>query len=391
MLFLLLLHTYDIDRNSPFKVFVMKIGIVKEIKDKENRIALTPAAVEKLVQAGHRVLVQITAGLGSGFLDEEYLNVGAEINTVEQIWDAELIIKVKEPLKAEYGYLRQQILFTYLHLAGAPNELTETLLANKTTAVAYETVEDEQGRLPLLAPMSAVAGNMATLMGSYYLTSFNQGKGIQLGSVLGQKHGKVVIIGDGIVGQHAAKVAVGMGANVVVLGKNEGRAFQLKRDISSDIEFILSEPETVAAQVKTADLVVGAVLRHGEKAPHVVTEEMVKTMQQGSVIVDVSIDQGGCVETSRPTSHSDPVYIRHGITHYCVANMPGAFPKTATIALSDAILPYVSRLAEKGVQGLRKDPATAKGINTYKGYITCKPVAESLGMSANFRELSVLF
>lgn len=369
----------------------MKIGIVKEIKDKENRIALTPAAVDQLVRAGHRVLVQITAGQGSGFLDEEYLNVGAEISAVEQVWDAELVIKVKEPLKSEYGYLRQQILFTYLHLAGAPRELTESLLAKKTTAVAYETVEDEQGRLPLLAPMSAVAGNMATLMGSYYLASFNQGKGIQLGSVLGQRHGKVVIIGDGIVGQHAAKVAAGMGANVVVLGKHNERASQLKREISSDIEFIISEPETVATQVKTADLIVGAVLRHGEKAPHVVTEQMVKTMQQGSVIVDVSIDQGGCVETSRPTSHSDPVYIQHGIIHYCVANMPGAFPKTATIALSDAIQPYVSRLAEKGVQGFREDPATGKGVNTYKGYITCKPVAESLGMSSCFRELSGLF
>jgi alanine dehydrogenase len=369
----------------------MKIGIVKEIKDKENRIALTPTAVAKLVRAGHRVQVQIAAGQESGFIDEKYLNVGAEIGTAEQVWDAELVIKVKEPLRSEYAYLHQQILFTYLHLAGAPRELTETLVANKTTAVAYETVEDDQGRLPLLAPMSAVAGNMATLMGSYYLASFNQGKGVQLGSVLGQKHGKVVVIGDGIVGQHAAKVASGMGAHVVVLGKNEGRASQLKRDISNDIEFIISEPETVAAQVKTADLVVGAVLCHGEKAPHVVTEEMVKTMQRGSVIVDVSIDQGGCVETSRPTSHSDPIYIQHGIIHYCVANMPGAFPKTATIALSDTIMPYVSRLANKGVQGFLRDSATAKGINTYKGYITCRPVAESLGMSACFRELSELY
>ncbi|MCP4409145.1 MAG: alanine dehydrogenase, partial [Gammaproteobacteria bacterium] len=267
----------------------MKIGIVKEIKDKENRVALPPAAVGRLVGQGHQVLVQETAGLGSGFSDRDYLDVGAQMSNIEATWAADIVIKVKEPLKSEYGYLRQQILFTYLHLAGAPRGLTEALVDNKTTAVAYETVEDEAGKLPLLAPMSAVAGNMATLVGSYYLASFNAGKGVQLGTVLGRKHGDVVIIGDGVVGKHAGNVAAGMGANVLIFGQRPERAAQLKQEISNDIDFVIYEPERVAEKLEKADLVVGAVLRHGARAPHVVTTEMIKRMEPGSVIVDVSI------------------------------------------------------------------------------------------------------
>ncbi len=363
----------------------MKIGIVKEIKDKENRVALPPAAVGRLVGQGHQVLVQETAGLGSGFSDRDYLDVGAQMSNIEATWAADIVIKVKEPLKSEYGYLRQQILFTYLHLAGAPRGLTEALVDNKTTAVAYETVEDEAGKLPLLAPMSAVAGNMATLVGSYYLASFNAGKGIQLGTVLGRKHGNVVIIGDGVVGKHAANVAAGMGANVVIFGQRPERAAQLKQEISNDIDFVIYEPERVAEQLEKADLVIGAVLRHGARASHVVTTEMIKRMEPGSVVVDVSIDQGGCFETSRPTSHSDPIYVEHDVIHYCVTNMPGAFPKTSTIALSEAILPYVLKLAGQGLEVLRSDPGFAKGLNTHQGFISYKPVAEALDMLPIFR------
>ncbi|MEN8132601.1 MAG: alanine dehydrogenase [Pseudomonadota bacterium] len=368
----------------------MKIGIVKEITDKENRVALPPAGVGRLVDHGHPVLVQETAGLGSGFSDQDYLDVGAEMSDVAATWAADIVIKVKEPLKSEYGYLRRQILFTYLHLAGVARGLTEALVDNKTTAVAYETVEDEAGKLPLLAPMSAVAGNMATLVGSYYLASFNAGKGVQLGTVLGRKHGNVVIIGDGVVGKHAANVAAGMGANVLIFGKRPERSAQLKQEISNDIDFVLYEPERVAEQLKTADLVVGAVLRHGARAPHVVTTEMIKRMEPGSVIVDVSIDQGGCFETSRPTSHSDPIYVEHGVTHYCVTNMPGAFPKTSTIALSEAILPYALKLADQGIEALLSDSGFAKGLNTHQGFITYKPVAEALDMLPVFRKFAEL-
>jgi alanine dehydrogenase len=368
----------------------MKIGVIKEIKDKEHRVALTPVGVKALTKAGHTVVVQAGAGSGSGFSDAQYSEAGAHIVTVEQAWDANLVLKVKEPLVAEYHYLREQILFTYFHLAGAPRALTETLLQQKTTAVAYETVEDAQGRLPLLAPMSAIAGNMAITVGSYYLAKFNHGKGVQLGTVLGTRYGKVVIIGDGVVGQHAAKTADGMGAQVFLGGRDSSKMAQLKREISPALVFFESTPETLPQHLEDADLVVGAVLLRGAKAPHVITEEMVQRMQPGSVIVDVSIDQGGCVATSRPTSHSDPVFEKYGVIHYCVTNMPGAYPVTSTRALTAATLPYVLQLAQQGLDALRVDPGFGKGVNTYKGSVTSKPVAEALGLLSQYKEFAAL-
>ncbi|HLF97041.1 MAG TPA: alanine dehydrogenase [Methylococcaceae bacterium] len=368
----------------------MKIGVVKEIKDQENRVALTPAGADTLVRAGHAVLVQAGAGVGSAFADEEYRRAGAQIVTAEAAWDAELVIKVKEPLEAEYRYLKNQWVFTYFHLAGAPKALTEALLASGTTALAYETLEDERGKLPLLAPMSAVAGNMAVTVGSYYLAKFNGGKGVQLGRVLGQRHGKVVILGDGVVGRHAGRTAAGMGAEVWIGGLHAEHVPDLRREIPEGFEFFLAQPDPIARHLEDADLLVGAVLHHGAKAPHLVTESMVRRMQPGSVIVDVSIDQGGCVETSRPTSHSDPVFVKHGVIHYAVTNMPGAYPRTSTLALTAATLPYILELAEKGVEAPRGNPGFAKAVNVCQGYVTCRPVAEALGLLSRYREAATL-
>ena len=366
----------------------MKVGVIKEIKDKENRVALTPSGVKGLVQADHEVLVETGAGIGSGFPDEDYLRNGAQIVTVQEAWNAGLVLKIKEPLEEEYAYLNEQIVFTYLHLAGVTKTLTEALLKAHTPAIAYETLEDDEGKLPLLAPMSAVAGNMAITIGGYYLAKFNNGKGMLLGSVLGQRYGKVVIIGDGVVGRHAARAADGMGANVFICGRHSERIPQMKKEISEHINFFLSQPENIARHLEDADLVVGAVLVPGAKAPCVVTEGMVKNMQPGSVIVDVSIDQGGCIETSRPTSHSNPVFEKHGVLHYCVTNMPGAYPKTSTITLTGATLPYALKLANNGLAALRESQGFAKGLNTYKGYITNRKVAEALSLMSRFKEFS---
>jgi alanine dehydrogenase len=368
----------------------MPVGVIKEIKDQEHRVALTPAGAKALHQAGHTVLVQAGAGLGSGFADTHYRDAGARIVAVAQAWDTDLVLKVKEPLASEYPYLQEQILLTYLHLAGVPQSLTEALLRQKTTAVAYETVEDTQGRLPLLAPMSAIAGNMAVTIGSYYLTSYNHGKGVQLGTVLGTHYGTVVILGDGVVGQHAARTAYGMGAQVFLGGRDHKREAQLKRDIAPELGFFETTTDNVSQYLAEADLVVGAVLQRAAKAPHVVTEAMVQRMQPGSVIVDVSIDQGGCVATARPTSHSDPVFAKHGMIHYCVPNMPGAYPATSTMALTTATLPYVLQLAHQGLDALRADPGFGKGVNTYKGSVTSKPVAEALGLLSQYKEFVAL-
>ena len=366
----------------------MIIGIPKETKDKENRIALTPEGAKQLASHGHEVLIEENAGTGSGFSDEEYLKNGAAIVDAEKAWAADIVVKVKEPLENEYPFLREnQILFTYLHLAGVPKALTDSLLKAKTTAIAYETVEDKYGRLPLLAPMSAVAGNMSVTIGSYYLAKFNNGKGTMLGEVNGKLYGKVVIIGDGVVGRHAAKTAYGMGANVFIFGRHEERMDHLRDIIGKGAHILLSTTENISEHIMDADLVVGAVLVKGAKTPWVVTEEMVKTMQHGSVIVDVSIDQGGCIETSKPTSHSNPTFVKHGVMHYCVTNMPGAYPRTATIALTNATLPYLLKLANNGFEKSIKEEGFAKGVNTCKGYITYKPVAESLNMEDKFREL----
>lgn len=368
----------------------MRIGVIKEIKNKEHRVALTPLGAAVLTQAGHTVLLETGAGQGSGFADAEYQQSGAKVVSVDEAWGTELVLKVKEPLEAEYPYLAGQIVFTYLHLAGGSAALTAALLHGAVTAVAYETVEDNDGRLPLLAPMSAVAGAMAPLIGAYYLARSQRGKGVLLGRVLGQRYGKVVIIGDGVVGRHAAKAADGLGTQVVIAGKNPEKTGELVYDLPAQIQYVASSPGAIQRLLIDADLVVGAVLVPGAKAPYVVTEAMVKGMQPGSVIVDVSIDQGGCVETSRPTSHSDPVYEKHGVLHYCVTNMPGAYPRTSTLALTNATLPYALKLANGGLQALRHDRRFARGVNTLQGYITYKPVAEALGLLEQYRPFAEL-
>jgi alanine dehydrogenase len=368
----------------------MKIGIPREIKDQEGRVAMTPAGVRRLVEAGHEVLVESGAGQGAGFSDQEYIEAGARLCMAEQAWDRELVLKVKEPLPSEYEFLRAQMLFTYLHLAAAPRDLTETLLQRNTTAIAYETLEDGSGLLPLLAPMSAIAGNMAALMGAYYLARSHGGSGVQLGQVLGVHHGRVFIIGDGVVARHAASSAYGLGADVVVAGLDPHKGERMRREIGERLEFVISTPASIAQYAREADLLVGAVLRHGARAEYVVSESVVKTMRPGSVIVDVSIDQGGCVETSRPTSHSSPVYEAHGVIHYCVTNMPGAYPRTSTHALSEAVLPYALRLAGQGLQALRDDAGFGKALNTYQGNLTSRPVAESLGMLEQYRPAGLI-
>lgn len=369
----------------------MKIGLVKEIKPEEHRVGLTPIGVTELVAHGHQVFVEQSAGEDSGFSDQLYRQAGATIVDVEQAWANELVVKVKEPIQSEYRYLKRQIVFTYFHLAGVPKALTETLLAAGTTAVAYETLEDVDGRLPLLAPMSAIAGNMSAQMGCHYLAKCNGGKGAMLGAVLGKRHGRVLVIGDGVVGTHAARTAFGLGANVTVAGIFPENADRLHRDISPEVEFIISDPVTIAERVRDADLVVGAVLIPGARAAHVVTEDMVRSMQPGSVIVDVSIDQGGCVETAHATTHTQPVFEKHGVLHYCVSNMPGAYPRTATLALTDATLPYLLKLADLGVSALSNDGGFAKALNTYKGFITCKPVAVALSLLESYRSYPDLF
>jgi alanine dehydrogenase len=366
----------------------MKIGVPKEIKANENRVALTPAGVAALVGTGHTVLVGADAGAGSGFPDREYAQAGADIVPAAEAWETDLVLKIKEPLEQEYRYLGAQLVFGYFHLAGVSPALTDALLAHQTTAIAYETVEDDRGRLPLLAPMSAVAGNMAVTMGNYFLACFNHGKGMLLSRLFGKRFGKTVIIGDGVVGRHCARAADSLGAQVYIAGRHADRVPQLQEEISQDIHFLLSTPDTIATELADADLVVGAVLQRGGRAPHLITETMVKGMQPGSVIVDVSIDQGGCVETSHPTTHAKPVFEKHGVIHYCVANMPGAYPRLSTIALTDATLPYVLRLADKGLDALRSDPGFARGANTHAGQVTCRAVAEAHTLMHRFREFA---
>jgi alanine dehydrogenase len=360
----------------------MKIGTPKEIKDNENRVGLTPTGVATLRSAGHEVLVESGAGRGCGFDDADYVASGARLGTADEAWSAELVVKVKEPLETEYRQLRGQIVFTYFHLAGVPPALTEALLASNTTAVAYETVEDASGRLPLLAPMSAVAGSMAPLVGGYYLAKFNGGRGTLLGTVLGTPHGEVAIVGDGVVGRHACDVASALGARVTVFGLRPERAAAFERRPS--VRYVLSTETNIGARLPDVDLLVGAVLRAGARAPHVVSEAMVETMPSGSVIVDVSIDQGGCIATSRPTSHSSPVFVAHGVTHYCVTNMPGAYPRTATLALTEATLPYVLRLATGGLEAVAEDSGFAKGVNTHAGKLRSAVVAEALALTGRY-------
>jgi alanine dehydrogenase len=364
----------------------MKLGVPKEIKDREYRVGVTPEGVRQLVRTGHEVLVERQAGAGAGFTDDAYAAAGAALTDAAGAWSAELVVKIKEPLEVEYPFLNGQMVFTYFHLAGVAPALTERLLASGTTAIAYETVEDRAGRLPLLAPMSAVAGNMAVSVGNHYLARPNGGRGMLLGRVLGQSYGRVLVIGDGVVGRHAARTAAAMGATVALAGRRPERVPELQREIGAAFDFIPSEAAALGAEAQRSDLVVGAVLLRGARAPWVMTGEMVAAMAAGSVIVDVSIDQGGCIETSRPTSHSDPIYVRHGVIHYCVTNMPGAYPRTSTLALTAATLPYAGQLADRGLAALRADPGFARGLNTHRGRITCRPVAEALGRLEDYRD-----
>ena len=366
----------------------MRVGVPKETKDNESRVGVTPRGAAELRARGHEVVIERGAGVGCGFADADYAAAGATLSDADRAWGVDLVIKVKEPLEPEYARLRGQLVFTYFHLAGAPRALTESLLASRTTAIAYETVEDERGRLPLLAPMSAVAGAMAPLVGAYYLAKFAGGRGTLLGSVLGTRHGKVVIVGDGVVGQHACDAAAGLGAEVAVFGVTPQRAPEFERP-GRAVRYVPSTPDNLLRELPEADLLVGAVLRRGERAEHVVTEAMVERMPRGSVIVDVSIDQGGCVETSRPTSHSSPVYVVHGVTHYCVTNMPGAYPRTSTLALTDATLPYALRLAESGLAAVAGDARFAKGVNTHNGRITYRAVADALGLGDRYARAAV--
>lgn len=360
----------------------MIIGVPKEIKNNENRVAITPAGVMSFVQAGHTVLVEKDAGIGSGFTNEDYASAGAQIiEQAQDVWaKADMIMKVKEPLPSEYGYFRPGlILFTYLHLAAEP-ELTQALKEKGVIAIAYETVQ--VGRtLPLLTPMSEVAGRMAAQIGAQFLEKPYGGKGILLGGVPGVGRGKVTIIGGGTVGTNAAKVAVGLGADVTIIDLNADRLRELDDIFGHQITTLMSNPMNIAQAVAEADLVIGAVLIPGAKAPKLVTEDMVKAMKPGSVIVDVAIDQGGIVETSdHVTTHDNPTYVKHGVVHYAVANMPGAVPRTSTLALTNATLPYALQIANKGVcQAIADNHALKLGVNVANGEITYEAVARDLG------------
>jgi len=368
----------------------MQIGVVREVKDQERRVALTPECVRRLCDAGHGIVIERDAGISSGFADDQYEQAGARIGDTDAAWDNRLVVKIKEPQPEEYRYFDGQILFTFLHLAGVAPALTKALVKGRVTAIAYECVEDENGRYPLLAPMSAIAGNMACSVGVQYLARTAGGKGVQLGRVLDRSNGKVMVIGDGVVGLHTARSACGLGAGVWLFGRDRRRQETMLATCPDNLQFIDSTDEMIAEHIRDADLVVGAVVLPGDRAPRVVSREMVESMQPGSVIVDVSIDQGGCIETSRPTTHSEPVYRYSDVIHYCVTNMPGAYPRTATLALTDATLPYVRRLADQGEESLAADPLLAAGVNTHQGFITNRTVADALQLEPLYQPLSVL-
>ncbi|MFC4000485.1 alanine dehydrogenase [Prauserella oleivorans] len=362
----------------------MRIAVPREIKKHEYRVALTPAGVHELVQRGHEVFIETEAGAGSAIRDEEYLSAGAKIlPTAEETWaEGEIVLKVKEPVAEEYRRLRpDQVLFTYLHLA-ADRALTDALLAAGTTAIAYETVQLPNGSLPLLAPMSEVAGRLAPQVGAYSLMKPGGGRGVLIGGIPGVHPARVVVIGGGVAGLNAARVALGLGADVEVLDTNVDRLRQIDHDFGARIRTVASNALALDAAVVEADLVIGAVLVPGAKAPKLVSNELVSRMRPGSVLVDISIDQGGCFADSRPTTHDDPTYLVHGSVFYCVANMPGAVPRTSTYGLTNVTLPYVLRLAELGWRrALREDASLAKGLNTHAGALTNEAVATAHGLS----------
>jgi len=358
----------------------MIIGCPKEIKNNENRVALTPAGAMALVRRGHTVYVQKTAGLGSGYLDKEYEDAGATmLDTIEEVYAiAETIVKVKEPIDPEYKLVREgQLLFTYFHFASS-RPLTEAMVASKSICLAYETVEAPNGSLPLLVPMSEVAGRMAVQQGANYLEKPKGGIGILLGGVPGVKPAKVVVLGGGVVGIQAAKMAAGLGAQVILMDINLDRLRYLADVLPANVRTVYSNEYNIRKELSTVDLIVGAVLIPGAKAPHLITREMLSEMRDGSVVVDVAVDQGGCIETCKPTTHENPTFVVDGVLHYCVANMPGAVPYTSTIALTNATLPYLIQLADKGWEkATAENEGLAKGLNVVNGEIVYAPVAEA--------------
>lgn len=383
----------------------MVIGVLREIKNNENRVGLQPTGVRVLVEHGHTVLVQTGAGSGAGFSDQEYIAAGGRMvaKPEEVVSQVEILVKVKEPLPSEYPWLeliRGKTLFTYLHLSGVDPQLTRELLSHEITGLAYETVHDERGRLPLLAPMSEVAGVLAIQYGAQYLQKKYGGRGLTLGPVMNTETALTVVVGGGFVGEKAAKAAAGLGGRVVIFDVSAQRVIQLQKNfadylgpvLSKNVEALVSEPGIFMQKVSQADLLIGAVLIPGKRAPHVVTEEHVTAMKEGAVIVDVSIDQGGCVWGSRATTHEEPIYNLKGKIYCCVANMPGQVPRQSTQALTSATLPYLLKMAEKGVvemvrESFAADGAFAKGVNTYAGKITYQSVAEDLGLMSEYEDL----
>jgi len=369
----------------------MIIGVPKEVKDQEGRVALVPHGVTALCEAGHEVLVQATAGEGCALPDSDYASAGAQIvNGAAEVWrKADVVVKVKEPQPSEYDFLREGLtLFTYLHLAPL-RELTDRLLASKTTGIAYETIVEKDGSLPLLTPMSEVAGRMAAQVGAQYLEAPNGGRGVLLGGVPGVAPANVVIVGGGVVGTNAAKIALGMGARVSIIDRNLNRLRELDDIFGGRLRTLASNIWTVTESIRHADLVIGAVLIPGASAPRVVRRSMIANMRRGTVVVDVAIDQGGCFETSHATTHTDPVYFVDGVLHYCVSNMPAAVPNTSTLALTNATFPYLLEIANKGVErALQMHRGLRSGVNTYNGFITYPAVASS--QNREHRDLSTL-
>lgn len=361
----------------------MQIGVPKEVKTLEFRVSVTPGGVAALVARGHEVLVETSAGVGSGFSDKDYVEAGARIvPTAADAWAAELVVKVKEPIAQEFGFMRPGLLlFTFLHLAAA-QDLARELVSRQVSAISYETLQSPSGELPLLTPMSAIAGRLAVQEGAWSLERAHGGKGLLLGGVPGTRRANVAILGGGVVGSHAARIAVGMGANVTVLDINVATLGHLDDLYQGKLHTLFSDSASIAAAVRQADLVIGAVLLAGAKAPNLVTKELVGQMEPGSVIVDVAIDQGGCIETARPTTHQTPTYVEQGVVHYCVTNMPGAVPRTSTMALTNATIPYLLRLADRGFAGSMTEPAFQWGLNTHRGAITHAAVAAALGTTA---------
>lgn len=357
----------------------MIIGIPKEIKNNENRVGMVPGNVNQLVHSGHDVYVQSTAGLGTGFSDEDYIEAGAKIlPTIEEVYAiSDMIIKVKEPIEPEYNLLKEnQILFTYLHLA-ADERLTKVLLDRKVVGIAYETVTDRNGALPLLNPMSEIAGRLATQIGATLLQKANGGSGVLLGGVPGVLPGKVVVLGGGIVGFNSAQMALGLGADVTIMDVNLERMRYLSEVTNGRLKTMMSNRSNVISQIQEADLVIGAVLLAGKKAPHLITRDMLQYMKPNSVVCDVAVDQGGCFETTKATTHDDPTFVVDGILHYCVANMPGAVPLTSTYALNNVTLPFAEQIAAHGIDSLKKNPHLMMGLNVFKGKLTCQPVADA--------------